>query len=106
MTDIERITDMEQCFDRVDRALRALEEAVVNSLYHRDYAQHEPVEITIEPEGISILNCPGPDRSIPMSAIEKGDILKSRRYRNRRLGDFLKELDHEESASQLRCARQ
>ena len=42
MTDIERITDMEQCFDRVDRALRALEEAVVNSLYHRDYAQHEP----------------------------------------------------------------
>ena len=26
MTDIERITDMEQCFDRVDRALRALEE--------------------------------------------------------------------------------
>ena len=28
MTDIERITDMEQCFDRVDRALRALEEAV------------------------------------------------------------------------------
>ena len=28
MTNIERITDMEQCFDRVDRALRALEEAV------------------------------------------------------------------------------
>ena len=28
MTDIERITDMEQCFDRVDRALRTLEEAV------------------------------------------------------------------------------
>ena len=27
MTDIERITDMEQCFDRVDGALRALEEA-------------------------------------------------------------------------------
>ena len=77
----------------------ALEEAVVNSLYHRDYAQHEPVEITIEPEGISILNCPGPDRSIPMSAIEKGDILKSRRYKNRRLGDFLKELDLTEGRS-------
>ena len=77
----------------------ALEEAVVNSLYHRDYAQHEPVEITIEPEGVSILNCPGPDRSIPMSAIEKGDILKSRRYRNRRLGDFLKELDLTEGRS-------
>ncbi|MBO6060479.1 MAG: transcriptional regulator, partial [Bacteroidaceae bacterium] len=57
------------------------------------------MEITIEPEGISILNCPGPDRSIPMSAIEKGDILKSRRYRNRRLGDFLKELDLTEGRS-------
>jgi ATP-dependent DNA helicase RecG len=77
----------------------ALEEAVVNSMYHRDYQQHEPVEITIEPEGVSILNCPGPDRSIPMLAIEKGDNLKSRRYRNRRLGDFLKELDLTEGRS-------
>ena len=59
----------------------------------------EPVEITIEPDGITILNCPGPDRSIPMSAIEKGDSLKSRRYRNRRLGDFLKELDLTEGRS-------
>ena len=77
----------------------ALEEAVVNSMYHRDYQQHEPVEITIEPDGITILNCPGPDRSIPMSAIEKGESLKSRRYRNRRLGDFLKELDLTEGRS-------
>ena len=77
----------------------ALEEAVFNSLYHRDYSQYEPVEITIEPDGIFILNCPGPDRSIPQSAIEKGDNLKSRRYRNRRLGDFLKELDLTEGRS-------
>lgn len=39
----------------------AIEEAVVNSVYHRDFLQHEPIEITIEPSGISILNCPGPD---------------------------------------------
>lgn len=77
----------------------ALEEAVVNSLYHRAYDQHEPVEITVEPSGISILNCPGPDRSILMSDIEKGDLLKSRRYRNRYLGDFLKELDLTEGRS-------
>ena len=77
----------------------AVEEAVVNSCYHRDFLQHEPIEITIEPEGISILNCPGPDRSISKEAIEKGDMLKSRRYRNRRLGDFLKELDLTEGRS-------
>ena len=77
----------------------AIEESVVNSVYHRDFLQHEPIEITIEPSGISILNCPGPDRSISREDIEKGDMLKSRRYRNRRLGDFLKELDLTEGRS-------
>ena len=77
----------------------AIEEAIVNSVYHRDFMQHEPIEITIEPSGISILNCPGPDRSIPKEDIERGDMLKSRRYRNRRLGDFLKELDLTEGRS-------
>ena len=77
----------------------AIEEAVVNSVYHRDFLQHEPIEITIEPSGISILNCPGPDRSISKEDIAKGYMLKSRRYRNRRLGDFLKELDLTEGRS-------
>lgn len=77
----------------------AIEEAVVNSVYHRDFLQHEPIEITIESSGISILNCPGPDRSISKEDIAKGDMLKSRRYRNRRLGDFLKELDLTEGRS-------
>lgn len=77
----------------------AIEEAVVNSVYHRDFLQHEPIEITIEPSGISILNCPGPDRSISKEDIAKGDMLKGRRYRNRRLGDFLKELDLTEGRS-------
>ena len=71
---------------------QAIEEAVVNALYHRDYQEREPVEITIEPEKISILSYAGPDRSISIDAIQKAERLKSRRYRNRRLGDYLKEL--------------
>lgn len=71
---------------------QAIEEAVVNALYHRDYQEREPVEITIEPDKISILSYAGPDRSISIDAIQKAERLKSRRYRNRRLGDFLKEL--------------
>lgn len=71
---------------------QALEEAVVNALYHRDYKVTEPVEISIEPDRISILSYSGPDRSITMDAIQKAQILRSRRYRNRNLGDFLKEL--------------
>lgn len=72
---------------------QALEEAVVNSLYHRDWTIREPVEITIEPERISILSFSGPNHTIPMEAVHKGISLRSRRYRNRRLGEFLKELD-------------
>ena len=79
--------------------IQALEEAIVNSLYHRDYQQHEPVEISVEPNGIHILSFPGPDRSISAVAIEAGEMLHSRRYRNRRLGDFLKELDLTEGRS-------
>ena len=72
---------------------QALEEAVVNSLYHRDWTIREPVEITIEPDKISILNFSGPNHTIPMKAVLEGKSLRSRRYRNRRLGEFLKELD-------------
>ena len=72
---------------------QALEEAVVNALYHRDYQVREPVEITIEPHAISILSHSGPDRSISEESIRAGGRLQTRRYRNRRLGEFLKELD-------------
>ena len=43
---------------------QALEESVVNAMYHRDYQEQQEVEITVEPEGIRILSLSGPDRSI------------------------------------------
>jgi len=52
----------------------------------------EPVEIRIYPDSITILNYGGPDRSIKRDAFNH-HVIKPRRYRNRRLGDFLKELD-------------
>jgi len=72
---------------------QSVEEAVVNALYHRDYSLREPVEIAIEPDKITILSYSGPDRSITMDAIRRAEILRSRRYRNRNLGEFLKELN-------------
>lgn len=47
----------------------------------------------MEPTHIDILSYAGPDRSISAEAIKAAQKLKARRYRNRRLGDFLKELD-------------
>ncbi len=76
-----------------------LEEAIVNAFYHRDYMCHEPVQIEIEPDRIQITSFPGIDRSVPLSVIEKGERFKSKMYRNRRLGEFLKELDLTEGRS-------
>lgn len=66
---------------------------MVNAFYHRDYQVYEPVEITIEPHRISVLSFSGPDRSISMQSIKEARSLRSRRYRNRRLGDFLNGLN-------------
>ena len=78
---------------------QALEEAVCNALYHRSYQEYEPVEIAIEPDVITILSFSGPDRSISMEAIKEAQLLKPRRYRNRRLGEFLHELEFTEGRS-------
>ena len=94
-----KVSDKEEANRFWNYPIAALEEAIVNSMYHRSYEQYEPVEISVEPEGIYILSFPGPDRSISKETIKEGVRLKSRRYRNRRLGDFLKELDLTEGRS-------
>ena len=70
----------------------ALEEIVANSIYHREYQEREPVTIRIEPDQIMVYNLGGPDRSLRMEDFATGHLAPTR-YRNRRLGDFLKELD-------------
>ncbi len=69
----------------------ALEEAVVNAVYHKSYSQNEPVTITVNQDSIDILNLPGPDPSISDESIREHRMI-STHYRNKRLGDFLKEL--------------
>lgn len=45
----------------------------------------------IEPDRIEIVSFPGPDRSVTQEGL-KNYRVSNRRYRNRRIGDFLKEL--------------
>ena len=70
----------------------AFEEALVNAVYHRSYEIREPVEVRITAEDLVVLNFPGPDPSIRLDQLKKGRAVP-RRYRNRRIGEFLKELD-------------
>ncbi len=98
----ERITKVDyqmESLRRVSYPYQALEEVIVNAFYHRDYLSYEPVQIEIEPECINVISFPGIDRSIPMDVIQKGERFRTRRYRNRRLGEFLKEIDLSEGRS-------
>ena len=76
----------------------AIEEALVNAVYHRSYEEREPIEVRISHDELVVLSFPGPDRSIRMEDLKAGRAV-SRRYRNRRIGEFLRELDMTEGRS-------
>lgn len=69
----------------------AVEEILSNATYHRSYAIQEPITVRITPTAMEITSFPGFDRSISQERIAAYD-LRCDRYRNRRIGDFLKEL--------------
>ncbi len=69
--------------------LKAIEEAVVNAVYHKDYRIPEPITISVLPDRIEITSAPGPFRTISDEDLSKGRLV-SRRCRNRRIGDMLK----------------
>lgn len=70
----------------------AVEEAIVNAVYHRGYDVREPVEVRISPQELVVLSYSGPDRSVRLEQLRLGRT-QPRRYRNRRIGEFLKELE-------------
>lgn len=69
----------------------AVEEALSNAVYHKSYQIGEPITVMMTPEKMEITSLPGPDRTITDEDIANKRMI-SRRYRNRRIGDFLKEL--------------
>lgn len=69
----------------------AVEELLSNAVYHRSYQVNEPITVRITPNDITIISFPGFDSSISDKNIAEYNIT-SPIYRNRRIGDFLKEL--------------
>ncbi|MBP3478698.1 MAG: AAA family ATPase, partial [Oscillospiraceae bacterium] len=69
----------------------AVEETLSNAIYHKSYQVGEPITVTVTPDRMEITSLPGPDRTISDEDIQNRRMI-SRRYRNRRIGDFLKEL--------------
>ena len=83
----------------IERTLEYLNRMVVMQTIIKPKNEWEPVVITVEPKSITIQNVGGPDRSIPAADISRGELFISKRYRNRRLGEYLKELELTEGRS-------
>jgi ATP-dependent DNA helicase RecG len=89
---IDKVPDRAEAPHTFNYPYRALEEALVNAVYHKGYDVREPIEVRVNPRSIEILSYPGPDPSVKVADL-KGERIVSRRYRNRRIGEFLKELE-------------
>lgn len=69
----------------------AIEEALANAVYHKSYEHQSCIEVNVRLDKIDILSFPGPLPPLDNKVLKKGRIV-ARDYRNRRIGDFLKEL--------------
>ncbi len=76
----------------------AVEEALANAVYHRSYEDLNPIEVNVRQDRIEIISFPGPMPPVNNEALKKEKVIV-RDYRNRRIGDFLKELDLTEGRS-------
>jgi ATP-dependent DNA helicase RecG len=70
----------------------AVEEIIANAFYHRGYEDPSSIEISVYPDKIVVLSFPGPLPPVDKKMLKEKKIL-SRNYRNRRIGDFLRELN-------------
>jgi ATP-dependent DNA helicase RecG len=69
-----------------------VEEALSNAVYHKGYDLGKPIEVQMWPDKLNVLSYPGPVPPVDSQILQNKKI-EARDYRNRRIGDFLKELD-------------
>ncbi len=86
--------DRSQVRGWVGYPIQAIRETLVNALYHRSYDQDqpEPVKVYLYPGRLEITSYPGPVPGIEMDHLKPDGNLRPVPARNRRIGDFFKEL--------------
>ena len=88
---VQKLPDVAEAKRFFNYPYEAIEEALANAVYHKGYNEREPIEVRVLPDRIEIVSHPGADRSITMDGLKNYRVF-NRRYRNRRIGEFLKEL--------------
>ena len=93
---VEKLPDVAEANRFFNYPFAAIEEALANAVYHKSYEKNEPIEVQIWPDKIEILSYPGPIPPVTKKSLlelPQRQRIIAREYRNRRVGDFLKELN-------------
>ncbi len=93
-----KIPDQAEAMRFFNYPYTAIEESLANAVYHKSYEERNPIEVNIRHDKIEILSIPGPVLPIDNKML-KQRVVVARTYRNRRIGDFLKEIDLTEGRS-------
>lgn len=92
---LQKYRDRSQVRGWVNYPQIAFREALVNAVYHRAYRADtvEPTKVFLYPDRVEIVSYPGPVPGIEAQHLEVGGHVPPIPARNRRIGEFLKELD-------------
>ncbi|MDD5614912.1 MAG: ATP-binding protein [Candidatus Methanoperedens sp.] len=90
---IKKIPGKAEAHKAVAFPYESMEEALVNAVYHRSYEIREPIKVYLYPDRMEIISYPGPVQGIEMHHLQAGETVPPVQSRNRRIGEFLKELD-------------
>ncbi len=88
---VQKLPDVAEAKRFFNYPYTAIEEALANAVYHKGYDEREPIEVRVHNDRIEIVSHPGADRSISIDGLKNCRVF-NRRYRNRRIGEFLKEM--------------
>lgn len=69
----------------------AVEEALANAVYHRSYESQQTIEVNVRAAQVEIISYPGALPPVTPHMLTQPRVV-ARDYRNRRVGDFLREL--------------
>jgi ATP-dependent DNA helicase RecG len=90
---LEKLPNRTQAATWVSYPSQALRESLVNAVYHRSYEGNlEPIKVYLYPDRLEIISYPGPVPGIEQRHLDGDSPLPPVPARNRRIGEFLKEL--------------
>ncbi len=91
---LQKQRDRSQVRGWVSYPMPALRETLVNAVYHRGYDvdQPEPTKVYLHPSRVEVISYPGPVAGIEARHLLPDAEIRAVPARNRRIGEFLKEL--------------